>query len=81
MATDGVLARELATFERLREQLVGEALNKFALINGDDFVAAYDSENDAVNEGYRRFGREPFLVKQISSVDKPANFVSSLIAI
>jgi hypothetical protein len=70
------LAQELETFERNRERLLGEALGKYVLIRGDEIVAAYDTEGDAINEGYRRFGNVPFFVRVVSAVDQPANFLS-----
>jgi hypothetical protein len=70
------LARELDTYEANREQLLGSALGKYVLIHEDEIVAAYDTEPDAVAEGYRRFGNVPFLVRRVSPVDEPANFLS-----
>lgn len=72
------LARELETYEQNRERLLGEALGKYVLIHGDEIVAAYDTEGDAINEGYRRFGNVPFFVRLISAVDEPANFLSPI---
>lgn len=70
------LARELETYEANRERLLGEALGKYVLIHEDELIGAYDTEADAIAEGYRRFGNVPFLVKRISPIDEPANFLS-----
>lgn len=70
------LSREQETYETHREQLLGEALGKFVLIHGDQIIATYDTERDAINEGYRRFGNVPFFVKRVAAVDEPANFLS-----
>jgi len=70
------LSREQETYERHREQLLGDALGKFVLIHGEEIIATYDTERDAINEGYRRFGNVPFFVKRVAAIDEPANFLS-----
>lgn len=75
------LATELATYEQRRNELLGSSLGKFVLIKGDQVAAAYDSERDAVAEGYRRYGNVPFLVKQVAAVDRPLNFFCGIGAI
>jgi hypothetical protein len=75
------LDREIATYEKNREGLVGSALDKYVLIHGDDIIGTYDTETDAVNEGYRRLGNVPFLVRHISPVDRPVNFLSGLVSL
>lgn len=75
-ATMESLKQELETYEAHREQLLGEARGKYVLIRGPSIVATYDTEQDAINEGYRQFGNVPFLVKRIAATDEPANFLS-----
>ncbi len=75
-ATMEPLRQELETYETHREQLLGEARGKYVLIRGHSIVATYDTEQDAINEGYRQFGNVPFLVKRIAAMDEPANFLS-----
>jgi hypothetical protein len=70
------LKQELETYETHREQLLGEARGKYVLVRRDSIVATYDTEQDAINEGYRQFGNVPFLVKRIAATDEPANFLS-----
>ncbi|HUP70143.1 MAG TPA: hypothetical protein VM142_10055 [Acidimicrobiales bacterium] len=73
------LAIELATFRKHRDELVGSSLNRYVLIHGDQIVSTYESEQDAINEGYRQFGNVTFLVKRITPVDLPLNFLSGLV--
>ncbi|MGA2164940.1 MAG: hypothetical protein ABSH36_10790 [Solirubrobacteraceae bacterium] len=75
-ATMESLKQELETYEIHREQLLGEARGKYVLIRGNSIVATYDTEQDAINEGYRQFGNVPFLVTRIAATDEPANFLS-----
>jgi len=78
MTTSGalILQTELEVFERLRLSLLDRAAGKYALVKGSDLVDTYGSESEAIREGYRRFGNEPFLVKHIVVADVPMNFTS-----
>lgn len=78
---DNPLAEELATFEAHRSELLGSAENRFALVHHSEVVGTYDTELDAITEGYRRFGNVPFLVKRVAAFDVPAHFVSNLLAV
>jgi hypothetical protein len=62
-----VLEKELALFERIKIELLKKFAGKFALIHGEEFVGAFDNPDNAYNEGVTRFGREPFLVKKITT--------------
>jgi hypothetical protein len=42
---------------------------KFVLIKGDQVVDFFSSYDDALKAGYKEFGLEPFMVKQIASVE------------
>jgi hypothetical protein len=63
-----VLERELATYKRGLPRLMGNA-GKFVLIHGDEVSGVWQTYQDALQEGFRVFGLEPFLVKQIQAVD------------
>jgi hypothetical protein len=73
------LQQELATFDAHRAELFGHAPGKFALVHGDEILGVFDTDSDAIREGYRHFGNVPFLVKKIEAVDIPERFTSSLI--
>jgi hypothetical protein len=63
------LERELATYmDRLPELVQHEG--KYVLIHGDSVVDTFASYQDALRQGYRQFGLEPFLVKQILSTER-----------
>lgn len=76
-----VLDREMKTYEREKDELLGRAAGKFVLIHEDQVVGEYESQADAIAEGYRRFGNVPFLVKRIEEYESPINFLSRRIAI
>ena len=78
MTDTTLLAEELRTFESHRAALLGTAPGRFALVHGSEISGTYETERDAIAEGYRRFGNVPFLVKQVTHVDVPRTFVSNL---
>jgi hypothetical protein len=72
------LEKELETYrERLLSLLLQEG--KFALIHGGEVVGTFDTYSDALNEGYKLFKLDPFLVKQIQAVEH-AHFLTRVAA-
>jgi hypothetical protein len=62
------LEKELETYKRKLPELKQQE-GKFVLIHGDDVLDTYSSYDDALKEGYKQFGLEPFMVKQIHAVE------------
>lgn len=79
-STVDVLKTELETFESNREKLLKNE-GQYALIYGTQVVGIYKDESDAVMEGYKQFGNVPFLVKLVTQVDTPLNFVNNNLGI
>ncbi len=75
-----VLEQEIQTFEANKEELLGKAKGKFALVKDDDIVDVFDTQMDAIRRGYEQFGNEPFLVKEVREIEIPQNFTSTLLA-
>ena len=71
------LEKELATYQAKLPELK-EHEGKFALVHQDALVDVYTSYEDAIKEGYSKFGLKPFLVKQIHAVEQ-AQFISRLV--
>ncbi|MGB7209050.1 MAG: hypothetical protein WBD27_10355 [Pyrinomonadaceae bacterium] len=63
------LEEELATFYRELPNLVKDA-GKYVLINDSKVVGTFTSYEDALQVGYKTFGLETFLVKQIQAVEQ-----------
>jgi hypothetical protein len=59
------LEQEIATFERERSHLEREHFGKFVLVHGDSVIDSYDDFERAAEEGVRRFGDEPFLIRRV----------------
>lgn len=71
------LEKELNTYRsKLQELKANEG--KFVLIHGDEVVEIYDTYEDAIKQGYSRFGLDPFLVKQIHAIEQ-AQFISRMV--
>jgi hypothetical protein len=76
VAETSPLEKELAYFEQHRSELLRRAPGKFALIKDEALIDTFESQADAIRAGYRQFGNEAFLVKQIVPIDVPLNFTS-----
>jgi hypothetical protein len=71
------LEKELETYKKRLPEL--KALEgKFVLIHGEEVVDTFSSYEDAIKEGYSKFKLEPFLVKQISSIEQ-LQFISRFV--
>lgn len=75
------LKDELRTFESRRDELMGTSLGRWVLIHDGDLVGAFETQADAINIGYQRFGNVPFLVKQVVPVEVPQDYVSNHLGI
>ena len=68
------LEKELETYRNKLSELK-QSEGKFVLISGDTIVDIFVSYEDALKEGYNKFGIQPFLVKQIRSLEN-VQFIS-----
>jgi hypothetical protein len=71
MKAEETLITENMTYEREKANLLASGSEgRFVLIHGNEVVGVWGTYEDALREGYGRFGLSPFLVKQIQSVDR-----------
>ena len=61
------LDQEIATYERLRASLEAEHHLKWAVIHGDIHVGTYADFQEAAAEAVRRYGRGPYLIRQVGA--------------
>jgi len=62
-----VLETEIAAFERQREELEKHYKGKFVIFRGEEMIGAFDSFDNAAREAVGRFGRGPYLIRQVSA--------------
>ncbi len=62
------LETELAAFERILPILLKATPGKVALLKGEEFFGVFDTDEDAIDEGMRLFGRQSFLARKIVAV-------------
>jgi len=65
----GSLREEIDTYIRYLPELLRQQ-GKFVLIKGAEVAGTFDSYEDALTAGYQRFKLTPFLVKQITAVER-----------
>lgn len=75
-----LLETELQTYNAKKQELLSQASGKYVLIKADKVIGIFDTESDAIRQGYEKFGNEPFLVKQILEIEPTQNFLSNSIA-
>ncbi len=76
-----LLDEEVQTYENRKPELLGTSEGKFVLIKGGEVAGIYESETDAITDGYNRFGNVPFLVRQVLRVEPTQNFITNNLAL
>jgi len=61
------LAAEIRAFEAMRPLLEKNYLGKFVVIRGGALVGAWDTLDAAAREAVLRFGRGPYLIRQVGA--------------
>jgi hypothetical protein len=61
------LRDEIAAYDAMRADLEASHLGKFALVHDRALVGAYDSFDAAARDAVHRFGRGPYLIRQIGA--------------
>jgi hypothetical protein len=61
------LRDEIAGYETMRADVEAKFLGKWALVHDRALIDTYNSFDDAANEAVQRFGRGPYLIRQIGA--------------
>ena len=61
------LTKEIAAYERLRSGLETDHPGKWALVHDEVLEGVYDSFQDAADVAIRKWGRGPYLIKEIGA--------------
>ena len=59
------LDENIAVYDAMREQLEQDYHGKWVVFHDREFVGSYDEFEDAGYEAMRRFGRGPYLIRQV----------------
>jgi hypothetical protein len=71
------LETELATYRSKLPDLKDKE-GKFVLIHGTDIIDFFSAYDDAIKAGYEKFKLEPFLVKQVQTIEQ-VQFISRFV--
>ena len=63
------LELDVKAYRRLLPGLLSEHRGKFVLIRAADQIQIFDTRDEALAEGYKRFKREPFFVSEIEPLE------------
>lgn len=68
--TEAMLEKERQYFSDHHAELISRYLGKFVVIKEEEVVGAFNTIEEALAEGARRFGLEPFLVRQVTTAEE-----------
>jgi hypothetical protein len=63
------LARERKLFEKLRSDLETKSMGQWVLIRDSELIGTYKTFESAASEAVRRFGRGPYLIREVGAPD------------
>jgi hypothetical protein len=66
-----ILDREMAVYRAKLPELLEKDAGRYVLIHGDDVIGIWDTQAQAIDEGYERWLFEAFLVKKIVANEQP----------
>ena len=67
------LDREIKTFKANLKTLLANKKNRFVLIKDTEIISDFGNYEDALTEGYKKYGNQEFLIKQVLE-DEVVNF-------
>lgn len=62
-----VLSQEIAAYEGMQDRLEMDHFGKWVVVHEEELVGAYGTFEDAADEAIRRFGRGPYLIRQVGA--------------
>ncbi|QAY97404.1 hypothetical protein CWB41_14120 [Methylovirgula ligni] len=62
---EGPLSAELQSFERLKPNLEQNHMGKFVVIKDDELLGAWDTFDNAAKAAIQKYGRGPYLIRQV----------------
>lgn len=65
---------ELGFYNEQKAELLKHYEGQFALIKGKELIGTYTTWGEAFNDGVKRLGNVPFLIKQVQEKDEVVQF-------
>jgi hypothetical protein len=62
-----MLEHEIKAFDKMRPVLEQHHMGKFVVIRDTKLIGAFDTLDAAAGEAIRRFGRGPYLIRQVGA--------------
>ncbi len=62
------LKTEIAAFQSRKSELEQHHMHKFVIFHGEEFAGAFDTFDAAAREAIKRFGRGPYLIRQVGGI-------------
>ncbi len=61
------LSNEIAAYERMRNDLELDHLGQWVVVHDEKLIGTYESFEKAAEDAVQRFGRGPYLIRQIGA--------------
>ena len=61
------LSSQIAAYEEMRDLLEIDHFGRWVVFYGGELVDTYESFEDAAEDAVRRFGRGPYLIRQVGA--------------
>lgn len=61
------LTREIAAYEGMRTRLEADHRMRWAVVHAEELVGIYGTFESAAHDAMQRFGRGPYLIRQIGA--------------
>ena len=59
------LSRQIAAYEKMQSLLEIDHFGKWIVFYDEELVGTYDTDREAVGDAIGRFGRGPYLIRQV----------------
>ena len=59
------LSKEIAAYDRMRSYLEMDYFGKWIVMHDEELIGSYESFEAAADQAVRRFGRGPYLIRQV----------------
>lgn len=63
-----VLRLELEAYEEKKQELTKHYPGKFVLFHGKELIGSFDTFDNAAKEAVQKFGKGPYLIRQVGGV-------------